>query len=152
MKNLSEDLYFKMKKVSDEVRKDLRRKGLVVPVKNNDGSINIGRYTIVKDMSGFFDILDYSGDIVVDKINLAQTAIVLANKLALGQYKDTTLLDADRHYGYADFEEKLYSKAINRKESSAISVYLSKYDDAKLKKNVHKLTITRSFEKLIKLV
>ena len=53
------------------------------PVKNNDGSINIGRYTIVKDLSGFFDILDYSGDIVVDKINLAQTAIVLANKLTI---------------------------------------------------------------------
>lgn len=152
MKNLTKDIYFKIKQVSEDVRKDLHDKGLVVPIKNKDGSIKIGRYTVIKDASGFFDILDSSGTVIVDKINLAQTAILLANKLALGKYTDTDLIDADRRYGYADFEEKLYEKALNRKQSGAVSLYLIKYDDAKLKKNVHKQAIAKSFEKLIKLV
>jgi len=36
-----EDLYKKISQVSSEVRKTLRKKGLVIPVKNKNGSISI---------------------------------------------------------------------------------------------------------------
>lgn len=152
MKTTPEDLYFRMKKLSVEVRKDLLRKGIVVPTKNTDGTITIGKFTIVKNLNGSYAILDYTDDRIVDNINLPQTAIMVANKLALGHYKDSNLLDVDRRYGSADFEERLYRRAISRKSSDFISVYVTKYEIAKHKKNGYKESINRSFEKLLKLV
>ena len=152
MKTITEELYSKIKKVSESVRRELYKKGLVVPVKNNDGTITIGSYTIIKDGNGSFSVLDFTNEVILSGINLPQTAILVTNKLALGMYKDTELLEIDRRYGSADFEEQLYKRALERKPNSIISLYITKYDDAKLKKIEHKRTIIRSFEKLIKLV
>jgi len=152
MNTIPEELYTRIKKVSDEVRKKLLVKGVVVPIKNKNGTISIGHFTIVKENNGSFSILDYSNEIMVKHINLPQTAILVSNKLALGLYKDTELLEMDRRYGSADFEEELYKRALNRKNSNVSSLYVSRYDDAKLKKAENKRNIVRSFEKLIKLV
>ena len=152
MKTITEELYGKIKKVSEAVRRDLYKKGLVVPVKNNDGTITIGSYTIIKEDNGSFSILDFTDEAVLTGINLPQTAILVTNKLALGLYKDTELLDSDRRYGSADFEEQLYKRALKRKSNDIVSLYITKYDDARIKKNEHKRAIIRSFEKLIKLV
>ena len=152
MKTISEELYGRIRKVSDSVRRELYQKGLVVPVRNNDGTISIGSFTIVKENDGSFSILDFSDEVVIHGINLPQTAILVSNKLALGLYKDSELLEIDRRYGSADFEEQLYKRALSRKADSVISLYVTKYDDAKHKKTEHKRTIIRSFEKLIKLV
>ena len=152
MKTITEELYGQIKKVSDEVRRDLYKKGLVVPVKNNDGTITIGSYSIVKEDDGSFAILDFSGESLIQGINLPQTAILVTNKLALGLYKDTELLETDRRYGSADFEEQVYKRAMKRKANAVISLYITKYDDARIKKTEYKRTIIRSFEKLIKLV
>ena len=152
MKTIPEELYGQIKKVSDTVRRELFQKGLVVPVKNNNGTISIGSYSIIKEDDGSFAILDFSGEALIRGINLPQTAILVTNKLALGLYKDTELLEADRRYGSADFEEQLYKRAMKHKSNSVISLYITKYDDARIKKTEHKRTIIRSFEKLIKLV
>lgn len=152
MNTIPEELYTRIKKVSDKVRQNLLLKGVVVPIKNKNGTISIGHFTIVKENNGSFSILDYSNEIMVKHINLPQTAILVSNKLALGLYKDTELLEMDRKYGSADFEEELYKRALNRKNSNVSSLYVSRYDDAKLKKAENKRNIVRSFEKLIKLV
>jgi len=152
MKTIPEELYGQIKKVSETVRRDLYKKGLVVPIKNNDGTISIGSYSIVKEDDGSFAILDFSGESLIQGINLPQTAILVTNKLALGLYKDTELLETDRRYGSADFEEQVYKRAMKRKTNDVFSLYITKYDDARLKKTEHKRTIIRSFEKLIKLV
>lgn len=152
MKTTPEDIYFRMRKLSVEVRNGLLRKGIVVPTKNDDGTITIGKFTIVKNQDGSYAILDYTDEKIIDKINLPQTAIIVANKLALGQYKDSTLLDVDRRYGSADFEERLYRRAISRQSTDVISLYVTKYEIAKYKKNEYRESINRSFEKLLKLV
>jgi hypothetical protein len=152
MKTTPEDLYFRMKKLSVEVRKDLLRKGIVVPTKNTDGTITIGNFTIVKNLDGSYAILDHTDEKLVDNINLPQTAIMVANKLALGHYKDSILLDVDRRYGSADFEERLYRRALSKRSNDFISVYVTKYEIAKHKKNGYRESINRSFEKLLKLV
>ena len=132
MNTIPEELYTRIKKVSDKVRQNLLLKGVVVPIKNKNGTISIGHFTIVKENNGSFSILDYSNEIMVKHINLPQTAILVSNKLALGLYKDTELLEMDRKYGSADFEEELYKRALNRKNSNVSSLYVSRYDDAKL--------------------
>jgi hypothetical protein len=152
MKTTPEDLYFQMKTLSVEVRKDLLSKGIVVPTKNDDGTVTIGNFTIVKNFNGSYAILDHTDEKIIDNINLPQTAIMVANKLALGHYKDSILLDVDRRYGSADFEERLYRRAMSRKSNDFISVYVTKYEIAKHKKTEYRESINRSFEKLLKFV
>jgi len=151
MNTIPEELYSRIQKISEEVKRDLRRKGLVVPIKQSDGSITLGTYTIVKDLNGY-KILDFMNEEVITGINLPQTAIIMANKLALGYYKDTSLLEEDRRYGFADFEEKLYKKAMSGKNADRFDIFLTKHSTAHIKKQQHKKAIINSFEKLIKLV
>jgi hypothetical protein len=154
MKNIPDELYKKVIKLSDEVKKNLRSKGVVVPVRNRDGSISVGTYTIAKQ-EGYYIIKDHHDDIIVDSINLPQAAAVLANGLALGRFKDLTVLNADRYYGYALFDEQLHNRAVERSTKKSLEyfdVMLTKAMIAKAKKDKYKQDIVRSFEKLIKLV
>jgi hypothetical protein len=150
MNQISENLYKKLEQVSFEVKNNLNRKGIAIPVKNKDGSILIGSYTI-KKIHNHYQIRDYSQEIIVDRINLPHSAIMLANGLALGRYLDTDLLTKDRDYGYAAFEEE-YHKNIARKHLNKnvdrAELAFTKSAIKKRKKDVHKSDILRSFDKL----
>jgi hypothetical protein len=154
MKNLTEELMKKLAQLSRDVKQRLYKEGLVVPVKNKDGSISFGTYRVLRDASGYYKIVDYSNEAVVDQINLPQTAVVVANGMALGRYRDTDLINEDKGYGYADFEEQLYKKNMARKDSSLdkFDVSLGKYTIVHAKKKTHKAAIDKSFEKLTKLI
>jgi hypothetical protein len=147
----SEDFYKKISQLTLDVKHTLRSKGLIVPVKNQDGTITLDRFTIVKDFDGYA-ILDYDNEALIQRINLPQTAIIVANKMALGRYRDTELLEIDRQYGYCDFQEKLYRKTMPKTDLERFSIYMTKYEIAQVKKQQFKQQIARSFEKLIKLV
>jgi hypothetical protein len=152
MKTIPDDLYKKILKISERVRGELRSKGLIVPVENDDGSIGIGPYSIAKDANGHYNILDHWNDVVVKGINLPQTAIIVANKMALTYNRDDKLLDIDRKYGYADFEETLYKRNMYTTNYDRFDVYVSKYNQARHKREEYKNTITHSFQKLVNLV
>ena len=92
MKTTPELLYKKIQKLSNEVKKEFRNKGIVLPKQHNDGSVSIGRYRIIKHQNTFYSIADHTGEIMVDKINLPQTAALLANGLELGRWLDDTIL------------------------------------------------------------
>ena len=146
------DLYKKIILISENVKEDLRKKGLVIPVENSDGSISVGRYRIVKCPVGYA-IVDRDDEIIVKNINLPQTAAILANGIALGKGKDTELLYADQCYGYADFDEQLQKKALNQKNKNDIfwfDIRYSKLMLAKAKKENNRNFIFASFEKLRK--
>jgi hypothetical protein len=134
-----------------EVNNSLRRRGVVIPVENTDGSVSIGRYAVIKTPDRFYSIIDYRGHLVADKINLPQTAAVLANGLALGRFLDAKLLQLDRQYGYALFEELLYQNTVKNSSKKSLETYeisMTKYLIAQRKKEQHKGEIIRSFEKL----
>jgi hypothetical protein len=152
MKKIPNDLYKKIVQVSTQVKLDLRRKGIVVPIENADGSVSVGTYLIVKNSDGFYSILDKDDDVVVDQINLPQTAVVLANNLALGRYKDVNLINADKNYGYAAFDEMLHMRAVeksNKRSLEYFDVMLTKGMLARAKKESYRSDIVRSFEKLL---
>ena len=152
MKKIPNDLYKKIVQVSTQVKKDLRRKGIVVPVENRDGTVKVGSYLIVKDSEGFYSILDRDNDVVVDQINLPQTAVVVANNLALGRYKDVNLINADKNYGYAAFDELLHMRAVEKSSKKSLEyfdVMLTKGMLARAKKESYRSDIVRSFEKLL---
>ncbi len=155
MKNLTNDVYKKIVKLTDEVKEELRGKGIVVPFKNDDGTISVGTYKIEKQNDGFYVVLDRKNEVVIDKINLPQTAIILANNLALGRFRDNQIINADRHYGYALFEETLHQRAVAKSAKKPLEyfdVMHTKALIAKAKKERYKADVVKSFEKLIRLV
>ena len=155
MKPIADDLYKKIVKVSAKVRADFRRRGVIIPVENNNGSISLDNFTIARNDEGFYVIINRSGDEIVSNINLPQTAAVVANGLALGQLLDDRLLKADRNYGYALFDESLHERAVKRSKNKSLDYFdlmLSKCMIARAKKEQYKSEVVKSFEKLRKLV
>lgn len=147
MKEIPNHLYEKIVSLSKEVKDNFRKKGIVIPVQNEDNSISLGPFIVSKDNHGFYKIYDHRQDVIVERINLPQTAIMLANGLALGKFLDTTLLDKDQKYGYALFEEMLH-----KHKTKNVDLHLAKYSLAKAKREYYQHAINLSFEKLRKLV
>ncbi len=154
MKNLPNNLYHKIQQLSEEVRTGLKKKGVVLPIKNNDGTTSVGYYTIVKTAKGF-EILDPRNEVVVTGINLPQSAILIANNLALGKFKDNTIIDNDRRYGYALFDEELHNRAVSNSKQRTLEYFdlmSTKAAIAKSKKEYYKKDLLNKYEKLIQLV
>jgi hypothetical protein len=154
MKQTPDDIYKKVKQLGLDVKEQLKRQGIIVPTKTPDGSIRVGYYTIKKNKTGFYSILNYSNEAVVEFINLPQTAAMLANRLALGKYLDNELLDADRRYGHALFEEELHLTLAERNLKSnnvdRADVLFTKFKIAKHRKEQHRKTIIIGFDKLMR--
>jgi hypothetical protein len=151
--SISDSLYRKLEVVSNQVKKQFRNKGIVIPIKNDDGSISLGNYTIVKE-NNFYKILNYAQETVVENINLPQTAAVLANNLALGKFIDIQILNIDRKYGYAEFEEQLSTRLLKKSKNNLVLYDLSLANgrEKQAKKEFYRQEIQRSFEKLRKFV
>jgi hypothetical protein len=146
---MQDRVYKQVETIAKGIKYDLRQKGLVIPTENKDGTITVDTYTIVKQRSGFYNIEDKDGDIVVDKINLPQTAAVIANNLALNKGVDDRLLKHDREYGYSYFEEEQAKRIIsNHKDWDKVDVMYTKMDMARHRKLSAKSAIIHSFEKL----
>lgn len=148
------DVYAKIKKLDQDVKTDLIRQGIVPPIKNKDGSISVGYFKIIKERTGFYEIVDFSGETVVEQINLPQSAALLANKLALGKYIDDNILTTDRNYGHAMFEETLQTQLANKKlikkDFDSADLLFTKAKISKVKKDRYKKEIISRFEKLIR--
>jgi hypothetical protein len=154
MKNIPAELYKKIEVLSNEVKRTLRKKGIVVPLRNNDGSVNVGFCKIVKTDYGY-SILDRVGEPIIERINLPQTAVILANDLALGRFRNDIILNHDRYYGYAEFEEQLQTRIASKKSSKSLETYeivTTKANIARAKKELHRTSLLSSYQKLIKLV
>lgn len=154
MKPIRDEIYKKILKVSQTVEQDFRTRGIIIPSQNNDGTVSVGSYMIVKNADGYYFIKNKSNDIVIDQINLPQTAALLANGLALGKFADSKLIAEDKNYGYALFEEELHKQALSKSKHRDIDYFdlmMTKFMISRAKKNVHKQRIVKSFEKLRKL-
>jgi len=143
---LNPNIYNKIVAVSNEVQRNLRRKGVVIPTRNQDGSISLGSYTIRKDHEEFY-IHDEIGEIVIKNINLPQTAVLLANNLALGKQVDRTLINKDMSYGSALFEEELAKRSAKKsKNIDKWDLMNTKSMIAQARKNHYKNEIVNSFK------
>jgi hypothetical protein len=154
MKITSDEIYLKIQQISVDVKEKLKRQGVVVPIKKRDGSIQIGSYSIKKDSTGFYSILDFRNEVIINRINLPQTAAIQANRLALGKYIDDDILQADTRYGHAYFDEELHThlagRCLQKKELDRAEMMYTKSNIAKHRKNQHMWEIRKSFEKLMR--
>jgi hypothetical protein len=148
-----QQLLRKFSKLSAQIKTEFRNRGFVIPTTTKNGDVRVGNYYIQHGRDGFYSVLGYNGHIVVEKINLPQTALLLANGMALGKFLDYDLVNLDRAYGYAAFEEQLAKRhAENSKHSDIDKLCLmrSKQQVAAHKKEINKREITKQFEKLKK--
>ena len=141
------ELYKKIIQLSNEVKQELRKKGLIVPSRNKDGSISMGKFTIVNDKENFYNIIDNRGLTLVKNINLPQTAVLLANSLALGKQVDDQIIGKDRSYGFAVFEEALTKRAISKTANiEKWDIMTTKNMMAQARMNYYKEQIVLSFK------
>jgi hypothetical protein len=152
MSSTTDRVYAKLNTVAKTVKEDLKRKGIAIPVKNSNGTVSLENYTITKHASGFYSILDRHGEIIIDQINLPQSAALLANNLALGKWVDTTIQKLDTEYGYRSFEYELFKKNANQslknKNIDRADMLFTRCGIAKSRVESAKKQILASFEKL----
>lgn len=155
MKITTEEIYSQIQLISQSVRQQLNKQGLVAPTVDNDGSIKVGNYKIVKESTGFYTVVDRFHRPMASNINLPQTAAVLANNLALGQWTDQNLITLDRRYGYALFDEEANEKSAKRstqqKNWDKSEIMREKSRIARQRKESYRKKILSSFNKLIKI-
>lgn len=148
------DIYVKIQQLDRDVKEQLKRQGIVVPVRKNDGTIQVGHYCIKRDKAGFYKVLTSKNEVIVENINLPQTAAILANRLALGKWLDDDVITADTKYGHALFDETLHrqlaEKSLKSNNIEKAEVMYTKTAIDKHKKNQYKLELDRGFEKLIR--
>lgn len=155
MSSISDQVYNKFKSVAKTVKDDFKRKGIVLPSKTPNGNIILDGHVIVKQPNGFYVIKNKSGEIVIDGINLPQSAALLANSLALGKWIDVTIYNLDREYGYKTFESELYKRNAARSLKSnnldRADMLFTKFKLANDRVESTKRQILSSFEKLRRL-
>lgn len=148
-------IFDQFSKLANNIKQNLKKKGLVVPVQRKDGSIQVGVFTIVKKTDGYY-INDKFNESLLGPLNLAKTAVVLANDLALGRWPDHKLIESDQWYGYKDFEEKVATsiaeKAKKSKDADKLDFNLYQASVAASRKAKYKKTIDTRFDKLYRLV
>lgn len=148
------DIYVKIQQLDRDVKEQLKRQGIVVPVRKNDGTIQVGHYRIKRDKAGFYKVLTSNNEVIVGNINLPQTAAILANRLALGKWLDDDVISADTKYGHALFDETLHrqlaEKSLKSNNVEKAEVMYTKTAIDKHKKNQYKLELDRGFDKLIR--
>lgn len=148
---LSTQLYKKVAHLASDVKENFRSKGLIIPIQETNGIIKFDNYSVIR-YNGCYFIKNASDIAMVEHINLAQTAILLANSLALGRLTDDKLLAHDRQYGYNLFKEDQYkriaSNAAKKKDWEKFDLLTDKQNIAHLKAEAAKTTIMNSFEKL----
>ena len=153
MKLSPNDVYSKIEQLSRDAKSKLLGQGVVVPIKGKDGTIKVGHYLIKRKKDGFYCILDFEKEIVIDGINLPQTAAVVANRLALGKYIEDAVVDADAGYGYALFDEELHTALARKNVQSNMldraDVMFTKSKISRFKKEQYMKTVMRSFNKLM---
>lgn len=154
MAYLSDRLFEKVKNVAKSVKEELRLKGIVLPHQEPDGTYSFDGICVKKDSTGFYKITDKSGKLIVNNINLPQTAALIANGLALGKLLDTSLLNTDANYGYKLFDYDVYKHAAERNRKKDVDKFI--YYDTRCKianaqRKQYKETILKQFEKLRRL-
>jgi|APCry1669189567_1035234.scaffolds.fasta_scaffold00234_17 hypothetical protein len=153
MTNLTPKLFEDVKYLASKVKTDLKGKGFIVPSKNKDGSVIVGDYSIVRENDGFH--IRKNDKEVCGPINLAESAIITANNLALGKQLDHNLLEKDKWFGYKKFDEEssLHGArmCIKRKDPDKADVLLIKAELAKQQKNQYKSSILSVFNQIRRL-
>jgi len=150
MTELDPALFNKVERVAKTVIDSLKKKGYVVPSSMSNNRVNFDGYIVGRDREGYYYISNSNRDMLIDKINLPQTAAVVANNLALGRNNIENLLDQDKYFGFRDFDTLIFKRAMdrNKQDIDQYAYWQTRYNTARQQAKSHKIAIVNSFEKL----
>ena len=155
MKKNPTQLFNSVEKIARQVKQEFKEQGIIIPTRNKQGNIVIGRYTVTKRKTAYY-IVNNTGVDVIGPINLAETAIIVANDLALGRLADTNLLNKDRWYGWKSFEaqnsKSVSESASKQKDHDRAELCLDRAEKAQNLMLHYKQIIDSRFNKLRKLI
>lgn len=154
MIEFNSNIYNRIQTLNQEVKTKLKRRGVILPSKNNDGSIRIGRYSIYRKKNRY-TIKDHRGNVVANNINLPHSAITIANGLALTNYLDPARVEIDIKYGAADLDKQIHRQKatsyIQKQQYDQAEIMLAKSSLAHHRAETYKSAIIKDFEKLLRL-
>ena len=150
MIDLDPELFIKVEKVAKTVIDSLKKKGYIVPSALSNNRVNFNGYIVGQDVDGYYYIHNLRTDTLINRINLPQTAAVVANNLALGKSTAEILLNQDRYFGYRDFDQAVFKRAMDRSKQNIdqFVYWQTRYNTARQQAKSYKTTIVNSFEKL----
>jgi hypothetical protein len=147
----NKNIHKSLEKLAKKVDDSFRGNGVAIPFPDGH-AIGVHGYRIVKVDSSNYTIMDSRHNLVVDKINLAQTAVLVANDLSLGRMINNDLINEDKKYGYLQFEQMVCSnskaRSLKRKDYDRAEYLEDKYNIASHRAAAIKIRINREFEKL----
>ncbi|NBO27816.1 MAG: hypothetical protein EBX47_06535 [Synechococcaceae bacterium WB8_1B_057] len=147
----SEIIFDKLKTINQKVKNQLFQKGFIPPVKNPDGSIQVGNLKIIKK-SHLFCVVDRHDVVLADNINLPQSAILIANNLGLRKSSVTKIIEKDYRYGHYVFDEMNLKVVLHKtKDGRKKEILKEKLITSTLNKKKYKQDILDGFSKLIKI-
>jgi hypothetical protein len=151
MKKSTNDVFLKFEAVAKTVIDDLRSRGFIVPIEQDDGSFKFDNILVEKSPDSTYRVRHANNNFFyVENLNLPQTAVLIANDLALGKIVDNKLIAMDAEYGYKLFDQEVYLQAAKRKKITLDQeiFYQTRSEISKVKKQEIKNRILRAFKKL----
>ena len=152
MQKNNKQVYKKLQQIATQVDTNFRNNGVSIPARNDNGNVEISGYTILYTSAGLYDIVNVNGHVIIAGLNLAETAVLLANYLSLGRFTNKILVQQDRDYGYMQFEKTVFQKnhasAIKRCEYDRAEFLQDKYNMASNRAETTKKSIDSMYKKL----
>lgn len=146
-----EDLLQQLQNVKKVVKNSLRQKGIVVPVKTKRG-LKLDDYEIVEDENGYH-ILDKWRVKCYSNIHYIQTAVLVANTMALKRTVKDEWLRHDAVAGSTDFDMKVFNRrfqsSVKNKDMFGILHYQTRLFETKLKHKSHIKEINSAYDRLL---
>jgi hypothetical protein len=147
-----QDIVNRLCKIKDEVKTALRKNGVVAPIKTSRG-IKLEDYEIVLE-NNIYKIYNRWGEVEVHSINYLQTAVLLANSMALKKTPKINILSEDMQAGSAEFDCKLFEhrfkKSLRDNDVFGIQHYSVRLAETKRKYKQHFSTIENQYQRLLR--
>ena len=151
IEKMSKLLYKKISDLVKTVKQELTEQGIVVPTKLPNGEISFNNFRVVKDSTNFLVINSDTSEVCY-KTSLPQTAILIANSLALNSPVDREIIQLDLKFINNHFEEKQLNRVAEslakQKNWDRYDIVMLKYSIAKEKATDAKRRVIAQFNKL----
>jgi len=147
---MSDRLYEQLLEITEKAREYFRSNGFVIP-SQQDNDVRIGPYVIKREESGFA-IFDQNNQLAYEIVNLPETAILVANAIALGKSPNRNVMLYDKKYGFGQFDlynsQRLAEKARVRQDEIGYHMCEVNQQIALEKMHTNRKLISEYFEKL----
>jgi hypothetical protein len=146
-----QQVLLKLQSLKTAVKENLRTKGVIVPVKTANG-LKLDSYEVVLEVTGNA-VYDKYQDRIYKNLHYLQTAVLVANSLALRRPVRDEWINDDKYAGVADFDKKLfevrYNNSLKKKDLFGIHHYYTRLTESKIKHKTYMASLNNAYYRLL---